>query len=60
MINVVEALPIKAQVSLLFTLPFLWFVLLLISVVKRFYKNSADIITFWTETTKLTGKPLNQ
>ena len=36
MINVVEALPIRAQVSLLLTLFFLWFVLFLISVVKRF------------------------
>ena len=36
MINVVEALPIKAQVSLLLTLLFLWFVLFWISVVKRF------------------------
>ena len=36
MINVVEALPIRAQVSLLLTLFFLWFVLLLLSVVKRF------------------------
>ena len=36
MINVVEALPIRAQVSLLLTLFFLWLVLFLISVVKRF------------------------
>ena len=35
MINVVEALPIRAQVSLLLTLFFLWFVLFLMSVVKR-------------------------
>ena len=36
MINVVEALPIKAQVSLLLTLLFLCFVLLSLSVAKRF------------------------
>ena len=36
MINVVEALPIRAQVNLLLTLFFLWFVLLLLLVVKRF------------------------
>ena len=36
MINVVEALPIRAQVSLLFTLLFLWFILLLLLVVKKF------------------------
>ena len=36
MINVVEALPIRAQVSLLLTLFFLWFVLLLLLVVKKF------------------------
>ena len=36
MINVVEALPIRAQVSLLLTLLFLWFVLFLILVVKKF------------------------
>ena len=36
MINVVEALPIKAQVSLLLTLLFLCFVLLSSSVAKRF------------------------
>ena len=36
MINVVEALPIRAQVSLLFTLLFLWLVLFLRSTVKRF------------------------
>ena len=36
MINVVEALPIRAQVSLFLTLFFLWFVLLLLLVFKRF------------------------
>ena len=36
MINVVEALPIRAQVSLLFNYSFCRFVLFLISVVKRF------------------------
>ena len=36
MINVVEALPIRAQVSLLLTLFFLWFVLLLLLLVKKF------------------------
>ena len=36
MINEVEALPIKTQVSLLLALKFLWFVLFWISVVKRF------------------------
>ena len=35
MINVVEALPIRAQVSLLLTLLFLWLVLFMLSVVKR-------------------------
>ena len=36
MINVVEALPIRAQVSLFLILLFLWFVLLSLSAVKRF------------------------
>ena len=36
MINVVEALPIRAQVSLLFSITLLWFVLFWISLVKRF------------------------
>ena len=36
MINAVEALPTRAQVSLLLVLLFLWFVIFWISLVKRF------------------------
>jgi hypothetical protein len=43
MINVVEALPIKAQVSLLLTLLFLCFVLLFLSVVKRFSSKLGNL-----------------
>ena len=43
MINVVEALPIKAQVSLPLTLFFLCFVLLFLSVVKRFSSKLGNL-----------------
>ena len=43
MINVVEALPIKAQVRLLLTFSFLYFVLLPSSLAKKFSNNGNEI-----------------
>ena len=43
MINVVEALPIRAQANLFLILFFLWFVLLFLSAIKRFSSRLGNL-----------------